>query len=233
MGSAPQRLHQEAREVRSSNFPGNFWFAEAGLLLSTYVDDLTLAGPKTHRFWKKLTHLVDLEPPEDIYRVLGRNHLLINAPKDPAEPALNAAMGVLKASVAFDMRDYACQTVALYVEVAKLETGKLRDATTLFCPPGSFDLADDALEGELGFAACRVLMKALWLGRLARPDLIKPIGDLAAHVQKWSRNCDNQLHRLVCYINSTVNSTLVGTVQDSVEDLHLLRRCRLRRGEGC
>ena len=26
---------------------------------------------------------------------------------------------------------------------------------------------------ELGFAACRVLMEALWLGRLARPDLIK------------------------------------------------------------
>ena len=26
-------------------------------------------------------------------------------------------------------------------------------------------------------------MKALWLGRLARPDIIKPIGDLAAQVQ--------------------------------------------------
>ena len=61
------------------------------------------------------------------------------------------------------------------------------------------------LEGELGFAAGRVLMKALWLGRLARPDLVKPIGDLASFVQKWSRNCDKQLHRLVCYINSTVN----------------------------
>ena len=83
------------------------------------------------------------------------------------------------------------------------------------------DPADDALEGELGFAACRVLMKALWLGRLARPDLVKPIGDLASSIQKWSRNCDKQLHRLVCYINSTVNSTLVGTVQDSTDELHL------------
>ena len=64
-------------------------------------------------------------------------------------------------------------------------------------------------------------MKALWLGRLARPDLVKPIGDLASFVQKWSRNCDKQLHRLVCYINSTVNSTLVGTVQDSTDELHL------------
>ena len=119
------------------------------------------------------------------------------------------------------MRDYARQTVALYLEVAQLKTEKLRDATTPFCPAGSLDPADDALEGELGFAACRVLMKALWLGRLARPDLVKPIGDLASFVQKWSRNCDKQLHRLVCYINSTVNSTLVGTVQDSTDELHL------------
>ena len=209
------------REV--AEFPGNFWFKESGLLLSTYVDDLTLAGPShLHKdFWEKLTRLVDIEPPEDIYRVLGRNHLLIDAPKDPTEPDLNAAMGRLKGGMAFDMRDYARQTVALYLEVAQLKSEKLRDATTPFCPAGSLDPADDALEGELGFAACRVLMKALWLGRLARPDLVKPIGDLASFVQKWSRNCDKQLHRLVCYINSTVNSTLVGTVQDSTEDLHL------------
>ena len=209
------------REV--AEFPGNFWFKESGLLLSTYVDDLTLAGPShLHKdFWEKLTRLVDIEPPEDIYRVLGRNHLLIDAPKDPTEPDLNAAMGRLKGGMAFDMRDYARQTVALYLEVAQLKSEKLRDATTPFCPAGSLDPADDALEGELGFAACRVLMKALWLGRLARPDLVKPIGDLASFAQKWSRNCDKQLHRLVCYINSTVNSTLVGTVQDSTEDLHL------------
>ena len=50
---------------------------------------------------------------------------------------------------------------------------------------------------------------------------MRAIGDLASHAQKRSRNCDKQLHRLVCYINSTVNSTLVGTVQDSFEDLRL------------
>ena len=70
------------REV--AEFPGNFWFKESGLLLSTYV------GPShLHKdFWEKLTRLVDIEPPEDIYRVLGRNHLLIDAPKDPLNPIL-------------------------------------------------------------------------------------------------------------------------------------------------
>ena len=27
--------------------------------------------------------------------------------------------------------------------------------------------------------ACKILMKTLWLGRLARPDIVNPIGDLA------------------------------------------------------
>ena len=48
-------------------------FEKTGLLLSAYVDDLTLAGPKHLHdgFWKELIQLVDLEPPEPIYRVLG------------------------------------------------------------------------------------------------------------------------------------------------------------------
>ena len=32
----------------------------------------------------------------------------------------------------------------------------------------------------------KVLMKCLWLGRLACPDIVKPIGDLATQFQKWS-----------------------------------------------
>ena len=54
-------------------FPGNFWFPKLKLLLSTYVDDLTLSGPaENHQdFWEQLTALIDVEPPEPIYRVLG------------------------------------------------------------------------------------------------------------------------------------------------------------------
>ena len=64
-------------------------------------------------------------------------------------------------------------------------------------------------------------MKALWLGRLARPDIIKPIGDLATQVQKWSRNNDKQLHRLICYVNTSKNHRLVGTIRDDPRELHL------------
>ena len=64
-------------------------------------------------------------------------------------------------------------------------------------------------------------MKALWLGRLARPDIIKPIGDLATTVQKWSRNHDRQLARLIAYINSSTHYRLVGVMKDNPQDPHL------------
>ena len=55
-------------------------------MLSTYVDDLTLAGPKESHapFWKALCGMVDVEPPEPI-RILGRDHLFAKLP-DPSLP---------------------------------------------------------------------------------------------------------------------------------------------------
>ena len=198
-------------------YPGNFWFPETKLLLSTYVDDLTLSGPQEEhqRFWDRLTALVDVEPPEPVFRVLGRNHYVIDS---PAESSENAALGALKDAVVFDMIDYAQQAVDLYTSI----TGsKLKPATTPFCPEGSLIPADDEASGELAPNACKILMKALWLGRLARPDIVKPIGDMASCVQKWSRNNDKQLHRLICYINTTKTYRLVGQVGDDPRELHL------------
>ena len=64
-------------------------------------------------------------------------------------------------------------------------------------------------------------MKTLWLARLARPDLLKAIISLARKVQKWSRNDDKCLYRLMSYINATTEYTLTGTVNDPKEHLHL------------
>ena len=199
-------------------YPGNFWFPETQLLLSTYVDDLTLSGPaENHQpFWDKLCALVDVEPPEPVFRVLGRNHYVINA---SAESTENAALGALKGAMAFDMYDYAQQTVDLYLSITGSKT--LKAAQTPFCPDGALTSCDDDISGELAPNACKLLMKALWLGRLARPDIVKPIGDLATRVQSWSRNNDKQLHRLICYINSTKSHRLVGSVGDGPRELHL------------
>ena len=99
---------------------------------------------------------------------------------------------------------------------------KLRHAPTPFCPEGCLIRSDDDATSELEPNACKILMKALWLGRLARPDIVKPIGGLATHVQKWSRNDDKQLHRLICYIDSSkTHNKLVETTRDDPRELHL------------
>ena len=81
--------------------------------------------------------------------------------------------------------------------------------------------ADDDVRGELAENACSVLMKCLWLARLARPDLLKPIGDLSTQVQNWTKNCDRQLFRMMCYIHTTADYRLVGRVGDPKEKLKL------------
>ena len=64
-------------------------------------------------------------------------------------------------------------------------------------------------------------MKALWLGGLSRPDIIKPINDFATNVQSWSRGDDKRLSSLIQYINSTPRYRLVGTIEDDPEHLEL------------
>lgn len=164
-------------------------------MLSTYVDDLTLSGPiEAHQpFWNKLTSLVDVEPPEPIYRILGRNHVTIGLTKEGLYT--KGAANTAHQAMVFDMSDYAQQTVDLYKSIAKVD--KLKSATTPFIPEGSTSSADEEAKGELAPNACRILMKALWLGRLARPDIIKPINDLATKVQSWTKAEDKKVLRLI------------------------------------
>ena len=64
-------------------------------------------------------------------------------------------------------------------------------------------------------------MKALWVARLARPDLLKPITALARHVQSWTINCDKQLYRLMCYMHSTSDMKLTGHIGDPLDNVEL------------
>ena len=86
-------------------YPGNFFFPETKLLLSTFVEDLTLAGPtEAHEpFWAKLTSVVDIEPPEPTYRILGRNHLVM--PLRQAEGHEECAAFRAQKALVFDMLD--------------------------------------------------------------------------------------------------------------------------------
>ena len=64
-------------------------------------------------------------------------------------------------------------------------------------------------------------MKTLWLARLSRPDLLKPLSDLTRRVTCWTRADDKRLYRLMNYLKATPNLTLVNRIGDKAEDLKL------------
>jgi hypothetical protein len=109
---------------RSQNIQ-EIYFPDTKLLLSTHVDDLTLAGPADQHdaFWSKLTSVVDIEPPEPIYRILGRNHVVTPLPKTE---------GHEKCAAFQSQTGNAQQTVDLYKSITGISN--LKHAATP-CPP--------------------------------------------------------------------------------------------------
>ena len=186
------------------NHPSSFFFDDTALLLTIYVDDLLLSGPadKHSQFWDKLGQLIRIETPEPLGRFLGREHDEVDS-----------------STLEFNMEDFCVDVVELYKHLTGLTT--LKKAQTPFHPDGALPATDDCEKGVLDKIACKVLMKALWLARLARPDLQKAICDLASRVSCWSRNDDKRLYRLVCYIHSTSGYRLRGSVNDPATQLEL------------
>jgi hypothetical protein len=172
-----------------------------------YVDDLLLAGPKDAHdaFWDKLKTKVEIDDVTPISRFLGRQHDITRTDSG--------------GEVVYNMSEYAEQCVKMYSDLTGVT--KFKRAATPFLPDGSFPPADDDETGEVATHACALVMKKLWLARLARPDIIKAINVLSSKIQKWTRNDDKRLYRLICYLHWTVQYGLKGTIGDPPEDLEL------------
>jgi hypothetical protein len=71
-----EKIVREMGGDRVPSHPSLFFFPEKKLLLTIYVDDLLLAGPEESHaaFWAMLEKKVNIEPPEDLDRYLGRYH---------------------------------------------------------------------------------------------------------------------------------------------------------------
>ena len=134
-------------------------------------------------------------------------------------PAAAAKAGSSVRVVEYDMREYARSCVEHYLEASGEK--KLRKVETPFCNAGSLPHDGDCERGALGSKACSCLMKNLWLARLARPDIMKAVCDLASSVTRWSRNDDRRLHRLSAYIAATADLTLECRVATDTADLEL------------
>eukprot|EP00972_Heterocapsa_arctica_P000535 78404-Heterocapsa_arctica.AAC.1 len=63
------------------------------------------------------------------------------------------------------------------------------------------------------------MMKVLYAARLARFDLLKAVANLCKKITKWDKGGDIMLHRLMCYINSSLDLILKGHTGDKPKDL--------------
>ena len=77
------------------------------------------------------------------------------------------------------------------------------------------------VKGELAPIASRVLMKLLFATRMARYDLLRAVQGLASRVTKWSSERDKALHRLMCYVNSSLDVKLRSYIGDPVDQCKL------------
>ena len=79
--------------------------------------------------------------------------------------------------------------------------------------------SENMVRGRLAPVAARILMKILYGARTARLDLLRAVSHLACYFTRWTSECDRKLHRLVCYINSTLHVRMAGWVGDRLEQL--------------
>ena len=140
---------------------------------------------------------------------------------DPV-PSMSKPVNVMT----YDMRDFLVSCVDRYCELAKVSRDLLKFAATPF---HDTKIARAIQEGEPGGRlqpiASKVLMKVLFAARMARWDLLRATQSLASRVTKWSRDCDTALHRLICYINSSLDTYMQGFIGDKIGDCKLWLFC--------
>ena len=139
---------------------------------------------------------------------------------------LDAGKGCMTAptkQVVYDMSSFLQQAINRYKELAGPEFHNLKKAATPFyddkiARPVE---AEAEVKGKLAPIASRVLMKLLFAARMARFDLLRAVQGLASRVTKWSSDCDKALHRLMCYVQSTLHYKMSGFVGDSLDKCNL------------
>jgi hypothetical protein len=120
----------------------------------------------------------------------------------------------------YDMSEFLRSCVERYKELAPKPI-TLRKVETPYLEENETDGAEEGPEkprGELQPIASKVLMKVLYAARMCRYDLLRACCFLATKVTKWDATCDRALHRLMCYINSTIDLKLQAWIGDPIKD---------------
>ena len=123
------------------------------------------------------------------------------------------------------MTGSAASCVDRYLELSGFKRESLKQVATPCIDDHLIDPKDFETKGELTAVAAKMVLKALYLARLARPDLLWTVNTLAREVTKWTVACDKRIHRLMSYIDCTHNHCMTSFVGDRPEDCTLMLFC--------
>ena len=123
------------------------------------------------------------------------------------------------------MIGHAAQCVERYCELAHKIPSKLKPVSTPCIDDHQLNPEDFEAKGQLTKTCARIVLKALYLARIGRPDLLWTVNSLAREVTKWNVACDKRLHRLMCYIHHTADHHMLSFVGDNPQDCKLAMFC--------
>ena len=108
-----------------------------------------------------------------------------------------------------------------YLELANTELRSLSRVSTPCIDDHDIPPEDFETKGELSSQAARIVLKALYLARMSRLDILWTVNCLAREVTKWNKACDKRLHRLISYLHHTKHYVQTCYVGDPVDQCHL------------
>ena len=132
--------------------------------------------------------------------------------------SLNGASGKAPkiSAYCYEMFGHVHQTVDRYLELSGRPRESLNTKAATPCiddhliPAEEFDV-----KGHLSPIAARVVLKALYVARIARYDFMWTVNMLAREVTRWTQACDRRLHRLVQYMHQTAEYAQLCFVGDA------------------
>jgi len=121
----------------------------------------------------------------------------------------------------YEMFGHVEQTVERYLELSGKSKDTLEPVATPCIDDHQIPPSEFEVRGELSPIAARVVLKALYVARIGRQDLMWSVNMLAREVTRWTAACDRRLHRLISYMNFSKEHAQINFVGDPAYDCKL------------